>query len=571
LKKPARIVLALVCAAVWAVACFAQNAPNGQAAASADTKSVVQGKVLDQASGQGIRKVKVTLRLRSQANEGRLLYQANEQYEAITDQSGSFRIEGVEPGEYRVDFERPGYAAVKANRPRTVTVTAGQNINDLVLQMLMAGVISGKIVDLDGDPLRNVSVSAKPTGGETRRNFVPSAGGATNDLGEYRIPDLPPGNYVVQATPSQNEVPSSGSNEKALAKQRTIYVTTYYPGTLDEKQAAAVEVTPGGSAIANFGVLTSRAYRVSGTISGLGPAPQGMGMSQLILMGTNGQAAQQNLSEGGNFEFPDVLPGTYHAQLLIVSIGDGRPSMKMQTIRTPIEVNGSDVVGLQLEVDAGGDVSGKFRMDTGEKIDWSELDVFLLTVPQNGETPEVAYAQMASAQPTKIQEDGSFEMKDVPGGNVQLAVGAQSDKFRDYYTKSVLLGGREVADSGFAVNPGMVLDVVVSAKGAGIEGTVLDSHNKPAPDAFVISMPGSGKLGRPDAYQVAQSDDKGHFALRGMNPGTFLVLAFEDMPGNYRAPDFAKQYDGKGQTVELEEGAKKSVVVKLVTDEDVKR
>jgi hypothetical protein len=53
-----------------------------------------------------------------------------------------------------------------------------------------------------------------------------------------------------------------------------------------------------------------------------------------------------------------------------------------------------------------------------------------------------------------------------------------------------------------------------------------------------------------------------------MNPGTFSVLAFEDMPGNYRAPQFAKQYDGKGETVESDEGANKSVVLRLITDED---
>jgi hypothetical protein len=58
-----------------------------------------------------------------------------------------------------------------------------------------------------------------------------------------------------------------------------------------------------------------------------------------------------------------------------------------------------------------------------------------------------------------------------PSGLVQLAVGAASDKFRDYYTKSVSLGGREVVDTGFTVSAGTLLDVIVSAKGPGIDGT----------------------------------------------------------------------------------------------------
>jgi hypothetical protein len=52
-----------------------------------------------------------------------------------------------------------------------------------------------------------------------------------------------------------------------------------------------------------------------------------------------------------------------------------------------------------------------------------------------------------------------------------------------------------------------------------------------------------------------------------MNPGGFLVLAFEEMRENYRLPEFAKRYEGKGQKVELQQGGRKSVVVKLITEE----
>jgi hypothetical protein len=52
-----------------------------------------------------------------------------------------------------------------------------------------------------------------------------------------------------------------------------------------------------------------------------------------------------------------------------------------------------------------------------------------------------------------------------------------------------------------------------------------------------------------------------------MNPGRFLVLAFEEMRENYRLPEFAKKYEGKGQKVELEEGGRKSVVLKLIIEE----
>jgi Carboxypeptidase regulatory-like domain len=553
-----RIVVGVLWTGLCTGVCLGQHSETPSsvvtaAAAANDSKNIVQGKIVQEPGGQGIRKVKVTLIAR--------VSQTTPMYEAITDQAGQFKMENVEPGEYAVQLERPGFA-VNSNtkRDKTIRVIAGQDTKDLVFRMLAAAVISGKILDLDGDPVPNVDVMAiASTGAAATGNVGAPKRGATNDLGEYRIADLSPGKYVVQATPPKLQAPSA--DEKNSKNDRLVYVKTYFPGTLDERQAATVEVSAGGAEITSFALQVSHAYRVSGTVAEVGTQQ----VAQLMLLAKNGQAEEQALAEGGKFDFPNVLPGTYHAQVMMVSFGNGQtPSMKMQRIRTPIEVNGSDVVGLHLQFDAGGDVIGKFRVEGGEKINWPELNVSLLPVAEDEEEP--AELPVSYTQPSTVQEDGSFEIKNAPGGTYQLAVGAHSDKFRDYYTKSVLLAGRDVVDTGFAVSPGTVLDVVVNAKGAGVEGTVVDGEGKPASGASVLTVPASGKLGRPDAYQYAKADDSGHFVVRGMNPGQFIVLAFEELQENYRAPEFAKKYQGKGEKVDLDEGVKKSVILKLITE-----
>jgi hypothetical protein len=190
---------------------------------------------VQQPGGQGIRKVKVDL-------------MGRQRYEAVTDEAGQFKVLDVEPGTYLVQLERSGYAASgKASRRITIKVIAGQDTKGLVFHMLAAAVITGKLIDLEGDPLVGVSVTAtKSTGSATTRNPRHGGSAVTNDLGEYRIADLPPGTYIVHADPPKNAEALPGPNQKDASKDRLIYVTTYFPGTLDERQAAPVEVPAGG-------------------------------------------------------------------------------------------------------------------------------------------------------------------------------------------------------------------------------------------------------------------------------------------------------------------------------------
>ena len=324
--------------------------------------------------------------------------------------------------------------------------------------------------------------------------------------------------------------------------------------------------------MANFGVLTIHAHRVSGSVTGVPSGP----MAQMFLISKSGGAGVENreqLQGDNRFEFQNVLPGTYAAMVIVVKgdLSAGRPEIQMVQLSPQIEVDKADVEGVQLHVEPGGEIHGKFRLDTGEKFDWTQLNVHLMPLAENEKPGSVAavmgmaYGQTSSA--SMVGVDGTFEMKNVPAGNYQLVIGAQSNELRDYYTKSVLQGGRDVVDSGFAVNGDVALDVVVSAKGVTIEGNVVDSKGAPAAYSMVAVVPSSGERARPDSYQQASTDERGHFMVQGMTPGSYVVLAFEEMQESVRQPDFLKQYAGKGEKVEVEEGGRKIVTVKVIAAE----
>jgi hypothetical protein len=284
--------------------------------------------------------------------------------------------------------------------------------------MQSAGVISGKIVDVDGDPMAGVGVNATISGTSGLAAQRYRAGSAvTNDLGEYRIADLRPGKYLISARPSQR-VPEDRGEEGEKAKERLVYMSTYFPGTLDKSQAVVVEVRSGEEAAANFGVLrshVSRSYRVSGTVAGV---PTGA-MVQLILFSKSGNeeaSSGELLNEGNRFECQNVLPGNYEAIMIAVKgmLRGGQPDMQIMQLIPSIEVDKTDVEGMQLQAVPGGQIRGKFRLDTGEKFDWTQLNMSLRPVEENASEmlstsrAMVAAAYSQTSRNSAVNSDGTL-------------------------------------------------------------------------------------------------------------------------------------------------------------------
>jgi hypothetical protein len=520
-----------------------------------DTPSgvTVQGTVVQAPGGQPIRKAN----LQFVARGG----QSNVPYSATTDADGQFEIDGVKPGRYTVTVEHPGFVQAARGRSMSIVLLAGKDKADLLFHMKPAAVVTGKIVDLDGDPMRDVTVSALRVGSALRgMGFHDSI---TNDLGEFRIPDLQEGRYTIQALPPQGIKPSS-TPEKDDTKDHVIYVATYYPGTLDKGQAVPVEVHPGDEIPINFGVLTSPAYRITGTLVGV-PSKD---MVEIMLFSKDrGAELNQQQGEGGKFEFQNVLPGSYTATLMVVSgFAAGQPHMERMRVAEPIEVTKANVDGLRLQPNPSGDVRGKVRMDTGQKFDWTQLHVFLAPLDERDSGIAIS-GSLELPGVAGINKDGTFELKGVPCGNYQLLVGGESN-LRDYITKSVSVEGRDITDSGFVVSSGTVLEVVMSANGATIEGTVTDSKGKPVAYATVLDVPSVERRTRSDLYQQDTTDERGRFSLHGLNPGKYTVLAFDDLQDDPHQPEFLDAYQGRGEQVQLDEGARSTVTLKLISADD---
>jgi hypothetical protein len=93
--------------------------------------------------------------------------------------------------------------------------------------------------------------------------FQSGPGGQTNDLGEFRLFDLSPGEYIVLASPRQE----FGRPGTSAPQSATIVAPTYFPGALDPLAAQPVTVTAGqtaGDVVIRMAVVP--AFQIAGLV-----------------------------------------------------------------------------------------------------------------------------------------------------------------------------------------------------------------------------------------------------------------------------------------------------------------
>jgi protocatechuate 3,4-dioxygenase beta subunit len=537
---------------VLAVSLFAQADPTAER--ENKTSASIEGAVLKDPGDQPLKKATVQLVLDEEGGSS---------YTAVSDSDGHFAISSLQPGRYRIFVERSGFIEVDKTGHRlpgtALSLQAGQHVKDLQLRMLPAAVITGRVVDEDGDPMANVEVSVLHYGYSSgHRELEQERSERTNDVGEFRIGGLISGRYFISASPAPDfsSAPPAKESAENISKTDLGYVTTYYPGSADRSQATPLELHPGDEVPVDFTLVPARTFRVRGSVVGTRATGDSRAVVMLHPKEFNEIFSAAEVDKDGNFEIRGVAPGAYTITVMR-STGEAA-----QVSHQDLEVVGSDVNGLRLVPVQGSQIHGQLQIESARRLDLSQLAVLLR--PKNGNDTGVV---MGSEQ-GRVKPDGSFELKDVSPGTYTVTIAGGSTSLRDYFLKKVVAGGRDVTDTGLVVPGGSAfsMNVIVSPSGPSILGTVLDDKNQPVGNATVVAVPDAAHQGQLDRYQQAMTDQHGCFTLHGLNPGSYTVFAWEHIEeGAYYDPDFLKEYEHGGEAVHLAEGARQTVLLKALS------
>jgi len=533
-----------------------------QPAVKPAARAAIEGIVTRDPESQPVKKALIELIAENQAEAGN--------YTAITGPDGGFRIENILPGRYHLFAEHTGLLDTDKHRARSdgriLTLSAGQELKDLHIRLQAAAVVHGRVTDEDGDPMPNAEVTVlRQTFAAGHSHWEQAGAERTNDLGEYRIANLPAGNVYVSVSPPPDfksliESGGAGAETRIVRdKPSTSYQTMYYPGTSDRSQASPIQIHAGDEFPVNFSLTPSPSLSIRGSVVNLPPRTSATIMLQsrdfsLVLNGGE-------MHKDGSFVIRDVSPGSY----TIMALVDG--SAVPMTARQALQVGSANVDGVRLAPQPGATVQGRLRLESRGVGKFDPQQIFLMLASVDGEDDAGSVTVRESfSNLTHVAPDGNFQWVDVPAGNYYVQV--VGDPNQDWFVKSVAAGGRDINDSGINVNGGtIVVDIVASSNGGIVNGMVVEGKNQPVADAVVVAVPEVRMRGRVDRYRQTVTDQSGHFSLRGIRPGDYMLFAWESVDGEaYYNPDFVKAYDGQGSVLHVSEGEQKSLQLSAILD-----
>lgn len=491
-------------------------------------------------------------------------------YPGLSNDDGQFVFRNIPAGNYTLTAARNGYVRTDFGQRGPngkgvpLSLSANQQPPQVRIAMTQSGAISGRISDPSGAPFPYIQIHAKRIlYRESVRTLTTISSTYTNDLGEYRLWNLPPGQYVIAAevnTGAQGILPASSTmipplpggividpitrgsmqaipDPANLNQRRNSQILsgwkapTYYRNAIDDRVATLIDLKPGND-------LTGIDF-VAGTISTLPvmiTAPPDT--QQMQLMFFPGQISSNVVFRPGN-PIPALTWQVPPGPLTIGGSGTTNGNGSFITY-SAIEVTPQNPAVVSLVAAPSLELSGRVTVEgQSNDADVGRLRIQFRRNPAiMGIPPVVVLPSAGSFSKTAMFVEGDYRI-DVSGFGGSLN-GAYVKSIR---VRDTVLAGNALHIGGEALTG---IEIIIGTRGGQIEGDALSN-------VVVTLVP--DERSRLDLYKTITTDAAGHFRFDGITPGSYKLFSWEDVePEAWFNPDSMRVQEDRGMVVKIGEG-----------------
>ncbi|MEW6737717.1 MAG: carboxypeptidase-like regulatory domain-containing protein [Acidobacteriota bacterium] len=460
-----------------------------------------------------------------------------------TDDNGNFEATDLAVADYKISVSAKGY--VEPLNPKDSVSRRYRPGDKPTFTLIKGGVITGKVIDLEGNPILNLLVRAikvKQNDDQDYRSphqsYYKDLGHhwssilktATDDRGIYRIYGLAPGTYLIVA----------GGNEQNFdLKTTSIYqenVPIYYPSSLGRKNPKQINVISGQEVTGidiHYRVQQSRSINGTVTASDLS-LPHSVSLKLLHASTGNIEATlspyiKKQDENAIPFSFQDLPDGEYDLAAE-GSINEKRVILPLQRIL----INGVDVNGINLVLPAPPPpalITGKLIVESEPKhkcqnqqsLNFAESIVTSYRYETNNNN-EALFEIASDANP---DEEGEFILPKPEEGQYQFDVEFPNE---DWYTRSITFP-RSTATNGFMVKNGEQisgLTISVAQGAAAFKGRIVSAiKGKSLPKhVHVYLIPSEqDQAENITRYNEVHMEKDHTFSFTNIAPGHYLAFA----------------------------------------------
>ena len=514
---------------------------------------------------------------------------------AITDADGRYEFLDLPDGRFTLTATKAGYITVQYGQTRPlepgkpIELAAKQALDKADMVLPRGSAITGRIVDETGEPVAEALVTAlrQEWAGGRRRLVNAGRVGQTNDLGQFRMYGLPPGDYYVSAS-VRNADGMIGDLLAPAAAATTMlprattpasgYAASYYPGTTSPAEAQKIIVAAGQETQGiDFPLTQVRLARITGIVlNSEGKPVEGTAVSLAPARGGEGGLALGGPGAGrtnrdGAFTLNGVAPGDYNLQvrgLTIITSGGGDTMMFSARVNAqdgdaefasqPIAVSGEDVTNLVITTSKGATATGKVTFE-GQR---PPGDLRVTTVSDDSGASPLAVSAGAP-----VAADGTFTLKGLtPSARLLRLRGLPTG----YTLKTVEQNGLDATDSGIEVKGAEAIagiELMVTSRATEITGAVTSADGAVVKDfTLVVFAEDADKWTLPATRWItgARPDQDGQVRIKAMPAGSYYAIAVDYLPqGEWNNPETLDRLKARAQHFVLTDGEQKRLDLKI--------